>query len=545
MAIFVGDSSSNVSFPVRVSAHEHNRFTSHDRLHPRKETHMKTNRFVRLMLSIISVFFLSVLFLSLLFSSSAIAQGKGKGGGGSGGGGSASPPDLGDLFVLYRDADGVPILTPDSCQQPLAAPGVALPAVGSIPACLPSSPTASCLIPVDPATCAVVTGYETFTQEVDFGRNNVVRSPASVLETQLGDAIVNLATADCVTLDPAGRMVASTVADGIVSSATVDSPLQSLAIYRQLMLTGYLGAAPLTLPAGPLATAARALGASSDKEGKVGVDMVVYLNQILGLTDQTVTTFLPKKCILVKEEVKGVVQMVQKCFLLYGSYAYSRSANFGALPSPPYIPAAGPLPGWFEYLAVFDLTPTFYIAQGPILPVIPEFFGNQMLTASNISGFAQAADDTRAVIEFMHTWPVPGDYSTPLACTASGETLYDVSISNVSGLQVPVRMVAGTEGREFTLTVANAGPSPATGTATVTAKDATGVSIPTFPRVYPFTILAGASQSWTEGFSVNFATTVTWTAVATATSGTEANPGNNSVTATTRVTGSGGGQSSQ
>jgi len=42
----------------------------------------------------------------------------------------------------------------------------------------------------------------------------VVRSPVSVVQQQLDNVIVNLATADCVTLDPAGRLVTSTVTDG-------------------------------------------------------------------------------------------------------------------------------------------------------------------------------------------------------------------------------------------------------------------------------------------------------------------------------------------
>lgn len=481
-----------------------------------------------------------------VLATGAAAQGKGGGGGGTGGGGTGgggTAPDLGDMIVLYRGADGVPILTPDSCQQPLAAPGISLPAIGTIPACVPSSSIQSCVIPVDPATCAIVPGYETYSQEVDFGRTSVIRSPVSVLQTQLNDVIVNLATADCVSLDAAGRLVTSTVTNDIVSSAAIDSPLQNLAIYWQLMLAGYLGTAtaPLTLPDGALDTAARGLGAASDKHGKISVDMVAYINQILGLTDETVTTLLPKKCIMVKEEVKGVVTLVRKCFLDYGVFAYNRLANFDALPSPPYIPASGPIAGWFEYLAVSDPTvPTFYIGQGLITAVVPQLSTDQGLTASNIGGFAQAADDARAVIEFMHNWPVPGTYPTPLSCTASGTTQYDLSISSESGLQVPVRMVAGTEGREFTLTVANAGPDAATGIAIVTATDATGASMPTFPRSYPFTILGGASQSWTEGFSVNFATTITWTATATAEF--DVNPGNNTVTAATRVIGGGRGR---
>jgi len=479
--------------------------------------------------------------------------GSGNGGGGSGGGsggggdGGGETPDLGDLFVLKRDARGVPELTAESCQQPLAAPGVTLPAVGTIPECVPASATDSCVIPVDPATCAVVVGYETYTQEVDFGRTSVVRSPVSVLEQQLDDVVVNLATADCTTLDAAGRLVTSTVADdGTVTSGAIDSPLQNLAIYRQLMLTGFLGTESAHLDLKDtnfLNTAARGIGAAIDKTGKVSVDTVVYLNQIMGLSDPGTTTVLGDPiCINVKEEVKGVVQPVQKCFLNYGAYAYNRGTNFGSLPSPAYIPEGSPTPGTFEFLT--EVLPstvpvTFQIAQRLITSTV---FGDAPgFTAGNIGGFAQAADDTRAVINFMHSNPIPLGYETQLTCTPSGTTGYDLSISDQSGLQVPVRMVAGTEGREFTVAVANAGPDTATGVeVVVTAKDANGLAIPTFPRTYSnLTILPGASWSKTEGFSVNAATTVTWTATAKAEF--DVNLNNNSVTETTTVTGTGGG----
>lgn len=232
---------------------------------------------------------------------------------------------------------------------------------------------------------------------------------------------------------------------------------------------------------------------------------------------------------------------MRKCFLDYGNFTYGRAANFDSLPDPAYIPAANPIPGWFEYLVIFDpAVPTFGVSQGLITAVVPQLATNQGLVASNLVGFAQAADDTRAVIEFMHSWAVPDEFKTPLSCTASETTGYDLSISSVSGLQVPVRMVAGTEGREFTLTVANAGPDAATGIATVTAVDASGAPISTFPRSYPFTILGGASQSWTELFSMDVQTTITWTA--TAAGEFEVNPANNTVTETTRVIGGGAGR---
>ena len=486
--------------------------------------------------------------------------------GGSGGG--STPPDLGDLFILYRDANGVPILTEDLCQQPLAAPGVDLPEIPPYAACTAADQLdQTCVIPVNPETCAAAAGYETFTQEVDFGRTNVVRSPTTVLQQQLDDVVVNLSTADCISLDPAGRLVTSIVVPGTedplvpeVLSGAIDSPLQNLAIYWQLMQTGYLGteAAPLALPDDNfLNTAARGLGAASDKTGKVGVDMVVYLNQIMGLADENVQTVLPKTCINFREEVNGVVQTVRKCFLNYGAvppddlpYAYDRAANFGALPAPAYIPESSPMEGWFEYLALVAPPLTdedlFRIVQGPILNAVFPDTPFVQFQGNSIGGFAQASDDARAVIDFMHSNPLPLGYETAVACGTipGGDITYDVSISDVSGLQVPVQMVDGTEGREFTVAVANAGPDAASGTVTVTAVAENGGTIAGSPWTFPFTgLIAGASESFIQPFSIDLGeqTKIDWTATAVAEF--DVLLSNNTVTATTnvRVTGGGGG----
>ena len=210
----------------------------------------------------------------------------------------------------------------------------------------------------------------------------------------------------------------------------------------------------------------------------------------------------------------GVVKEVEKCFLNYGGYIYYRTDNFSDLPSPAYIPAGDPQDGWFEYLDVWatgegpdpDL---FFVEQGEIMFAV--FNDDPGFVLGNIGGFAQAADDTRAVIEFMHNHPMPIGYETPLLLGCDppeGDGIYDISISDISGLQVPVRMVAGTEGREFTLTVTNAGDY-ATGVVEVTALDVDGSSIPTFPRSFDFALVGGTSESWTEGFSIDYKTTVT------------------------------------
>ena len=472
---------------------------------------------------------------------------------------SGEPPDLGDIIVLYRDAWGLPNLTLDLCQQ--AIPADPLPDTCLSECVVDGVPSGVSVVAVNPDTCGIALGCETCTQEVDFGRTSVIRSPVSVIEQSLAEAVTKLATAQCTSLDPAGRLVNTSEIDGVVLSATIDSPLESLAIYWQLMRTGYLGAAtmPIELPdANVLNTAARGLGAAADKTGKVNVDQVVYTNEILGLTGEA-QTYLPKICMNVREEVQGVVQTVRKCFLNYGpddpldpddgtvffDYQYDRVANFLEVPAPPYIPAEDPQDGWLEYLGVWseatDTEPDlFYIVQGPIMDNV--FGDDPGFLDGNVGGFTQAADDTREVIEFTHDRPLPLGYETPvpLSCIPSTDAIYDVSISPDSGLQVPVRMVIGTEGREVILTVANAGPDTATGTATVVGIATNGQTV--FNELVPFTLNAEQSQSWTWIFTIDFATTVNWTAEAIPDCATcDLNTANNIVSETTTVRGTGGG----
>jgi hypothetical protein len=494
------------------------------------------------------------------------------GGGGGGGGGGGDVPDYGDLIILYRNGSGVPIpspavMVPDPetgllvdgglCWQPISAEELDYSALNPgdrVVFPMESTPVdGGWLIPVDQYNCAVEAAFATYTQEVDFGRINEARSPESVFASQLEDVVVKLATADTKSLDPAGRLVASTCgADEATVTSTVDSPLQNLAIYRQLMLTGTIGT-PLPTGANLFDTAARGLGAASDKSGGLNVDMVAYLNQIMGLTDVSTSTILPKISETYREEVQGTIQLVEKRFLDYGqlpgpvAYGYDRGANFGALPFPAYIPADDPLTpeiesqdGWFEYLTASG-DGGFEIVQGPILGAV---FGDPFV-GSNIGGFAQAADDTRAVIEFMHTNAVPIGYETPVTCTYDETGIaYDVSISDVSGLQVPKRMVDGSEGRDFIVTIANAGPDPASGTVTVTAVARNGVTIEGSPWTFGFTDLAmGGTESFPQFFSIDLGarTTIDWEAVVSA--DYDVNLSNNTVTATTsvKVTGGGGG----
>jgi len=527
----------------------------------------------------------TLLFLAGVSSSSFAAKGSpGKPGDGGG-----AAPDLGDLIILYRDDNGVPIPSPEVdvtdpetgetvdgglCWQPIAFNvDTDLCPAECVVASEPGGTGADVVdvVSVNQYSCGVgatdpeggAISCSGCTQETEFGRINAARSPAQVFDRQLEDVIVNLATADCRTIDPAGRLVATRVGDDLsVLVATIDSPLQNLAIYRQLMLTGTIGA-PLPQGAGVLDTAARGLGAASDKSGQVNVDLVAYLNQIMGLTDPLTSTILPKLCETYREEVQGVIQLVEKCFLDYGNvppngsaYQYGRTTNFGALPAPPYIDdpsGAQNMPGWFEYLTVDvddPIYPEFIKAYGPIQGAVFEGVGSD---GSNIGAFAQASDDARAVISYMHSWQVPVDFETPVPCEPTpGDIAYDVLISDVSGLQVPRNVVDGSEGREFFLSVANASGSadPASGTVTVTAIPENGGTIEGSPWTFTFTDLAvGTTLSFPPTFfnvDLGGRTTINWTAVAVAEF--DGNPTNNIVTAVSNVkvtgTGAGGGNSS-
>ena len=104
-------------------------------------------------------------------------------GSGGGGGGGMENPDYGDLIVIERDRDGVPVLDASGCLQPLD--------INGDPILLDSE----CEVP-DGATVV----------EVDFGRLSLARSPEKVKQQALDEVIQ--AIKDClrVSLDPAGRL---------------------------------------------------------------------------------------------------------------------------------------------------------------------------------------------------------------------------------------------------------------------------------------------------------------------------------------------------
>ena len=143
----------------------------------------------------------------------------------------------GDLWVLRRDAYGVPVLDSNGCVQPIASELVAWPdgiERDTVPMVLEEFMDGE-------LKCTVVEGYEQYTVELEIGRLNMVRTVGSnptVFGRALEEAINNINAANKVKTDAAGRLVLVTEVDGVPVEKTIDAPRENLALYMALMKVG-------------------------------------------------------------------------------------------------------------------------------------------------------------------------------------------------------------------------------------------------------------------------------------------------------------------
>ena len=183
-----------------------------------------------------------------------VKGGKAGGGGKPPGAGSKKGDLYGDLYVILRDEDGVPILTqlPDGTWvvQPIDANGNIIPLNEEGEA-------------LDP----------TLLQSVEFERLNVAKSPSKVLTHSLDEALSKISAGTVITLDAAGRIV--------IDGSTIDSPLENLALYKALMTSTLPSEITSKLPS--TLNPASLLAAASDKTSTLTVDTMIYLNAILGI----------------------------------------------------------------------------------------------------------------------------------------------------------------------------------------------------------------------------------------------------------------------
>jgi hypothetical protein len=291
-----------------------------------------------------------------------------QGGGKPGGAGTKKGDDFGDLWVILRDANGVPILFIDANANGTYDAGEECTAEGCY--AQPYYVDADnniVLIPLDAEGSPVADGL---TVEVEFGRLNIGRSPTKVTDKSLTAALDAILQTDAVlSLDAAGRIVITI--NGV--SKTIDSPLENIALYAALLtdgsnLTGDLktkyDAAVLllaTLPGDQMDLAASLLAGGADKTGLISVDTVAYLNIMYDIAAMTPTDYVD-----------------------YSSFNYDRSSLYNVVITYNELNTDG------------STTPV----TGTILDLV--FGGVNVTDPSGVDAFAQAADDALQVIEFIH-----------------------------------------------------------------------------------------------------------------------------------------------
>jgi hypothetical protein len=273
--------------------------------------------------------------------------------------GSGSGGDLfGDMYVILRDANGVPILNENGFVQPIDVNGNPIPLDDEG-------------APIDP-TLAI---------EVELGRLNVGRSPGTVLDRRAEEVVTMLNGADAVSLDAAGRLVVTT--DGVAK--TIDSPLENLAIYVALMTQGTIpGVADLpgtefdhlvdgVFTTADMASAVSFLAGATDKASPLTADDVAYINAILDINTTRVGD-------------------VTYSNVDYSGFTYDRSDAYGDVtvevlvqqPNGSWVPTT---------VSIYDVV-----------------FGGEDYTGSGtFSAFTQAAEDARAIVNYIHEYAIPAD----------------------------------------------------------------------------------------------------------------------------------------
>lgn len=282
----------------------------------------------------------------------------------------------GDLYVILRDDNGIPLLYVWEDTDGDGVPDTAVPTADGFVQPIDAEGN---LIPLDAEGEPI---DETLLQEVEFSRLNVGRSPTRVLLSRYDEAIAAINTATSITLDAAGRLVLTI--DGVEN--TIDSPLENLALYVELMNTGTLGGVTVDPSVfGDLAflvdgsftvedfdVAASLLAAAADKTGELTVDEIVYLNTYVGV-EGTLT------------DSSGSGSYVD-----FSTFTYDRSDAFADTTA--YVLILQPDGSWVaEEVNIFEAV----------------FDGTDVTAEAGADSFAQAADDALQVIEFIHEYEVP------------------------------------------------------------------------------------------------------------------------------------------
>lgn len=398
--------------------------------------------------------------------------GGGKGGGGGGGPGGGGGGGGGDAVEVYaemvqidRDINGVPILGlglapgdewTDVRQPIMFGPKDGCP-LNDAWAGLDGEITLRPVVPesiysflgIDARYIPFVEGeipeeYGPCMTEADLGRLSAVRAPEKVLDMALLELVTALKM-DGVTigLDEAGRLRITYYDDVLDVDVvkTIDAPRENLAGFESLLETAELshpevaGGTPVEglmfRPGHDGATyqealdlmdrAAAMLGGASDKFGKVGLDELMYVSEILTLgTDMT-----PAAKAMFGDPLDDPGPAASNKFFDFSRFEYNRAATYAGdvcylkvldPESNPEVPPDGTTLPYFVDGGVEIVKEPILSLVFPPLADLDDYKGGLIdeggytgFEGNGVWAFARAVDDARAVIFFVHEHPVPAE----------------------------------------------------------------------------------------------------------------------------------------
>lgn len=119
--------------------------------------------------------------------------------------------------------------------------------------------------------------------EVELGRLNVARAPGTVIDKALAEAVANFSPVPANLYSMTAEAFAAYVAANYDTVVRIDSPLENLGLYKDIVSDGATQLPGVT-PASKVDLAAILLGSASDKTVPISKDTVVAITTIFGLT---------------------------------------------------------------------------------------------------------------------------------------------------------------------------------------------------------------------------------------------------------------------
>ncbi len=304
--------------------------------------------------------------------------------------------DYGDLYILIRNEDGVPLMKSLTVIDEHGEEEIWYPLVMAFDETGEPVTANGDYVALSVNEEGEIDDDTYFPKEVEFGRINLIRSPNSVLDDGLDEAISSLLQGDYITTDASGRLVAVYGQEDWLPGVdedddkTIDSPRENMAIYRELMQSALSVTSQLNFlylqgftDDDILQLAASAYAAGSDKTGTVTKDEIVYINGFMN-------AYNSENAIKLVDVYEDCDDSYYKDLLFYdfNNFEYNRK-NIYAQEWVKITSLNGDGTYSEDVFSIFD-----------IVPFTTELENDKPIY--NLEAFTIACDDAVQVLEFIH-----------------------------------------------------------------------------------------------------------------------------------------------